>query len=195
MAIFPLEWLPWLVAAFVALLIDQAIFGGKYLSQILSFSNTSYSWELRPGARYKGVPVTHFEIAGTVTKLDGILGSKEVLAGYLKTPQGERMRCEVPLIPIQAIKHWNVEPFEILDLNETMQRIMDENGELKYRVAAANTRANFAFANALDYTTKITTYAGEWAKNIGSTVVVAQKTREGYQYSQNAAKQEAAQEE
>jgi hypothetical protein len=61
-----------------------------------------------------------------------------------------------------------VDAYDIGLRSDRLRQTQEENDQLRTRLAAANAKANQAFSNSLDFTTKMTAQMGDWKKNIGT---------------------------
>jgi hypothetical protein len=198
MAIIPVDWLPYLAAVAAAIAIDQLRFGGKYLNSILdkASGSTFDTWTLRPETKFKGRHTGTAKVLGYKERISNNGMERQTLALGFVDDEGNIHKADADDldIPPQALKRWNVDSFDIGLRSDRLKQMQEEIDQLNLRVAAANAKANYAFQNTLDAITNMTYSAGEWKKNIGSTVMLAQKTKEGYKLGEEEQKVELAQE-
>lgn len=181
MAIIPVEWLPLLGAAVAAFVVDQIFFGGKYINGLLdkASGNTFDRWILRPETHFKGRHCGAAKVLGFKERIANTGMQRETLSIGFIDDQGNIHQADADDldIPPQAIKRWGIERYDIGLRSDRLREMQAENDQLRYRVATANSKANLAFTNSLDFTRKITATMGEMKKDIGtSPPLLANKT-------------------
>jgi hypothetical protein len=194
MAIVSADWLPWVGLGLAAFAIDQVLFGGRYINQMLDTAsgNKFDVWTLRPETRFKGRHCGTLKVLGYRNRISNNGIERQTLALGFIDDQGNIHQADADdlEIPPQALKRWYVDNYDIGLRSDRMKEMQSEIDELRYRVATANTKANLAFVNSMDFTTRITASMGEFKKNIGSTVMIAQRTKEGYKMGEEEQKTE-----
>jgi hypothetical protein len=172
MALIPPELIPIMGAAVAAFAADQIFFGGKYISQILdkASGNAFDIWTLRPETHFKGTHVTHLKVLGYKKRISNNGMERLTLMVGFKDDRDNWHNADADDLDYepQVLKRWGVERFDIGLRSDRLKEMQEENDQLRYRVATANTKANLAFTNSVDFTTKMTASMGEWKKNIGT---------------------------
>ena len=183
MAIIPTDWLPYLTVLAVAFIVDQIRFGGKYTNSILdkATGNTYERWTLRPESRFKGRHGGSAEVVGYVNRTTAQGYERPTLRLAFITDSQERLMADADDldIPPQALKRWYVDSFDIGLRSDKLKQLQEEVDQLKFRLGTANAKANLAFTNSVDFTSKLTASMGEWKKNIGTTTMIATKSASG----------------
>lgn len=194
MALIPPAWLPWIGALAAAFAADQIFFGGRYIHQILDkmSGNTFDTWTLRPETRFKGRHCSKAKILGYKDRIANNGMARQTLVVGFVDDEGNVHPVDADDldIPPQALKRWYVDSYDIGLRSDKLKEMQEENDRLRSGLASARTQADLSMINTLDFTTRLTSFAGEWKKNIGSTIMMAQKTKEGYAYQEELNKQE-----
>jgi hypothetical protein len=188
----PSDWLPFLAAIFVAVILDFVILGGNYMHQFLTaISGSSYQkMKTRSGTKFCGRNTNEFEVVGYVER-----GGKRVPRVAFLTDCGQRQVHDADDldIPITALKAGMMaEDVDVTLRFEKSKKYQDEIDALRFQLATANTKANMAWGNSMDFTVKLTSSMGDIKKNIGSTIMMASKGKDGGFNIAGADKEQAA---
>jgi hypothetical protein len=188
----PAELLPVLAALFVALVLDVVILGGKYTHQLISMisGNTYQKIKVRSGTKFCGVPFSEMEVVGYVER-----GGRRVpRLAFITSPHQRQVHDSDDLdIPFTALKAGMMaEDVDVTLRFEKAKKYQDEIDGLRYRLATANTKANMAWGNSMDFTVQLTSSMGDIKKNIGSTIMMASKGKDGGFNIAGADKEQAA---
>jgi hypothetical protein len=175
----PAELLPILAAVFVAAVLDIAINGGKYTHQLMMMvSGNSYQKiKVRTGTKFCGVPFSEMEVVGYVER-----GGRRVpRLAFITSPHQRQVHDSDDLdIPFTALKAGMMaEDVDVTLRFEKSKKYQDEIDNLRFQLAAANTKANMAWGNSMDFTVKMSSSMGDIKKNIGSTIMMASKGKDG----------------
>lgn len=189
MALVPTEWIAPLAFIVVLLIADQVRFGGKHTKKLLAavMGNSFERVTVEGGVKFRGREIVDAELQGYSKR-----GDKDVERWGVRYADG-KLQCfdeDEVRIPFRAVTKYRTEGVDIEFVDSRLKVYQDEIDVLNTRLQAITAKANLAFQNSMDFTTTMTSNVGEWKKNIGSTVMLAQKTKEGYGYQQEQQRQE-----